>query len=290
MKKLLLSLFIVTIVHSFTKAQCPPGATAIEGLNPQCPSGCMVLLLNWPEGSLVIIYGGNPIDSVTSVLIPGIYGSGRVDNGATCVPCNTPLIYASAAPNATNGCVVVTNGIIILPVKLIDFSATAVAGKSYMLKWTASEETGGAKYIIQRSRNSQNFEDIKTVLSYDNGKLTNSYSYEDPSVLTGNNYYRLKVVEITGNITYSPIAIVRNEPNAGFSVYPNPLINDFTVTLSEKLLPAVIEVYNVHGQSIYKSKTTQSLVRIDEHLKNGVYVIKVTGNNNISATQKLIKK
>jgi len=32
------------------------------------------------------------------------------------------------------------------------------------------------------------------------------------------------------------------------------------------------------------------LVNIDQQLKNGIYVLKVTGNNNVTSTQKLIKK
>ena len=128
MKKLLLPLFVIAFTHSITKAQCPPGAFAYQSLYPQCASGCGVLLLGWPEGVIVNIYGGTPLTIITSALISGTLGDGGTGDAFTCVPCNTPLIYASTVLNATGGCVIATIGIV--PIKLTDFSASSSAGNS----------------------------------------------------------------------------------------------------------------------------------------------------------------
>ncbi len=288
MKKLLLLFFVIAFSHSITKAQCPPGAFAYQSLYPQCSSGCGVLLLGWPEGVIVNIYGGTPLTIITTALISGTLGGGGTGDAFTCVPCNTPLIYASAVLNAAGGCVIATIGIV--PIKLTDFSARSLSDKSSILKWTASQETGGVKYVIQRSDDGRNFKDINTIIANKNGKPSNSYSYEDLEPTGGNKYYRLKIIEVAGNTTYSPVAIVKNERSFGFSVYPNPVLNNFSVMIADKFLPATIEIYNAQGQSVYKNKITQSLLKIDQQFKNGIYALKVTGNNNISATQKLIKK
>jgi hypothetical protein len=288
MKKLLLLFFVIAFTNSITKAQCPPGAFAYQSLYPQCPSGCGVLLLGWPEGVLVNIYGGTPLTIITSALISGTLGGGGTGDAFTCVPCNTPLVYASAVFGATGGCVIATIGIV--PIKLTDFSASALSSKSCLLKWTASQEAGGVKYVVQRSEDSRNFDDINTIIANKNGKSSNSYSYEDVNIAGGNKYYRLKVIEVTGNTTYSPVAIVKSETSLGFSIYPNPVLNNFSVMISDKLLPATVEIYNAQGQSVYRYNTTQSLLNIDKQLKNGIYALKVTGNNNLSTTQKLIKR
>ena len=288
MKKLLLPLFVIAFTHSITKAQCPPGAFAYQSLYPQCASGCGVLLLGWPEGVIVNIYGGTPLTIITSALISGTLGDGGTGDAFTCVPCNTPLIYASTVLNATGGCVIATIGIV--PIKLTDFSASSSVGNSCKLKWTASQEAGGVKYIVQRSEDSRNFKDIKTITAYANGRSSNSYSFEDAIITAINTYYRLKVIEVSGSITYSPIATVKKDINTGFVIYPNPVINNFTVSIPEKSLPADVEIYNTQGQPIYRLKAKQSLVNIDQQLKSGIYVLKVTGNNNVTSTQKLIKK
>ncbi len=287
MKKLLLLFFVIAFSHSITKAQCPPGAFAYQSLYPQCATGCGVLLLGWPEGVIVNIYGGSPLTIITTALISGTLGGGGTGDAFTCVPCNTPLIYASTVLNATGGCVIATIGIV--PIKLTDFSARSLFN-SILLKWTASQETGGVKYVIQRSDDGRNFNDINTIIANKNGKPSNSYSFEDVNMAGGNKYYRLKIIEVAGNTTYSPIAIVKNEKSFGFSIYPNPVLNNFSVIIPEKFLPAAVEIYNAQGQSIYKFKTSQSLLNIDKQLKNGIYALKVTGNNNISTTQKIIKR
>jgi len=288
MKKLLLFFFVIAFNHSITKAQCPPGAFAYQSLYPQCASGCGVLLLGWPEGVIVNIYGGSPLTVITSALVSGNLGGGGTGNAFACVPCNTPLIYASTVLNASGGCVIATIGIV--PIKLTDFSATITSNSSCIIKWNTSEEVGPVKYIVQRSEDGRNFEDIKTIPAYVNGKATNSYTYQDGGLSGGNKYYRLKVIEISGSITYSPTAMVKNQNDFAFSVYPNPIANHFSVTISGKYLPATVEIYNAQGQSVYRAKTNQATLSIDKSLIDGIYALKVTGKNNLSATQKLIKK
>jgi len=288
MKKLLLFIFVIAINNSIAKAQCPPGALAYHVLNPGCPTGCSVLLIGWPEGALVNIYGGNPLNVVTSVTIPGTLGGGGVGDAYTCVPCNTTLIYATAIPNATSGCVIITLGIV--PVKITSFNAKSTAQNTSLLKWTAAEDPGKIKYTIQRSLDGRNFDDLENVISLSNGSLTNSYAYEDKSPKPGNNFYRLKITEITGKITYSETALVKNDSNFGFSVYPNPVTENFTVSISEKSLPATIELYNAQGQAVYKVKSNQSIFKIDKTLESGMYILKVTSSSNFSKTERIIKK
>lgn len=288
MKKLLLFIFVIAINHSIAKAQCPPGALAYHVLNPQCPSGCSVLLIGWPEGALVNIYGGTPFGIVTSVLIPGTLGGGGTGDAYTCVPCNTMLIYATAIPGATAGCVIITLGIV--PVKIASFTAAETRQSTSLLKWTATEDLGKIKYVVQRSSDGRSFEDVKTINSYSNGATSNSYSYEDASPAEGNNFYRLKIIELTGNVTYSKTALVKRDLNFGFSVYPNPVTENFTISISEKSLPATIEIFNAQGQPVYKAISSQNAFRVDKSLKTGMYILKVTSNSNFSKTEKIIKK
>lgn len=288
MKKLLLLFFVIAFNHSITRAQCPPGAFAYQSLYPQCASGCGVLLLGWPEGVIVNIYGGSPLSVVTTALISGTLGGGGTGDAFTCVPCNTPLIYASTVLNATGGCVIATIGIV--PIKLTDFSVSSQAGNAGLIKWTASQEAGGVKYVVQKSEDGRNFNNINTIIASKNGRPSNSYSYEDKGLTAGNKYYRLKIVEVSGTTTFSPVAILKSEKGVGISIYPNPVQSSFSVIIPEKILPAAIEIYNAQGQSVYKFETNQTLLNIDTQLKSGIYALKVTGSDNISITQKLIKR
>ena len=170
-------------------AQCPSNAFAFLSTYALCPLGCGVLLKDWPEGVVVNIYGGSPIDVITSVIIPGTYGGSGTGNAFTCVPCNIPLIFASSIPGATNGCVIITLGTV--PIKLSNFSLKSTGTNSCLLKWTTYNEPGNTKYTIQRSKDARNFIDISTLKG--NGNNSNTYSFDDVSIQQGTQFYRIKI-------------------------------------------------------------------------------------------------
>ncbi|HMO62843.1 MAG TPA: T9SS type A sorting domain-containing protein [Ferruginibacter sp.] len=289
MKKLLLLLFVtITITTSVTKAQCPPGAFAYKSTYAQCASGCGVLLIGWPAGVLVNIYGGSPLTIITSAVISGTLGSGGTGDAFVCVPCDIPLVFAAQTNNATTGCVIALIGTV--PVKLSNFSTTANGTKGYTIKWTGSNETTGTKYTVQRSANGRDFTNLTTITAEDNGQASNHYAYNDDAALAGNNYYRIKTNELSGSESYSEIALVKKQQHFSISVYPNPVVNGFKVTIPEKFLPATVELVNSLGQPVYSTKTMQATLSIDKLLKNGMYSLRVTGSDNITVTQKLIKQ
>ena len=287
MKKVLtLLLLVIAFTHTTTKAQCPPGAFAYQSLYPQCTSGCGVLLLGWPEGVLVNIYGGTPLAIITSTTISGTLGGGGTGDAFTCVPCNTPLVYASATPGAAGGCVIATIGIV--PVKITSFSAASSGACNSIVKWSTSLETGVVKYTVQKSENGRDYRDITTI----NGTqlpLNNNYTFNDHNSRSISNFYKIKVVEISGNIFYSETVLVKTDKSFGFSVYPNPAENEFKLTLSAKFLPAIVEIINAQGKLIYTEKISQATSTFNKSLPKGIYAVKVTGSDNATVTQRLIK-
>jgi Secretion system C-terminal sorting domain len=286
MKKLLfLLLLVIGFNHTDTKAQCPPGAFAYQSLYPQCTSGCGVLLLGWPEGVLVNIYGGSPLIIITSTTISGTLGNGGTGDAFTCVPCNTPLVYASATPGAIGGCVIATIGIV--PVKITNFSVSLNSGTA-LIKWSTSLETGPVKYTVQRSGNGRDYRDI-AIFDGTHLPLNNNYSYNDATAGNGANFYRIKIAEISGNIFYSETGLVKNDNAFGFNVYPNPTANEFKLTLQAKFLPAAVEIINAQGKLLYKERLEVASSTFNKALPKGIYAVKVTGSNNNTITQRLIK-
>jgi hypothetical protein len=289
MKKLLLLLFVtITLNMSVTKAQCPPGAFAYKSAYAQCASGCGVLLIGWPAGVLVNIYGGTPLTIITSAVISGTLGSGGTGDAFVCVPCDIPLVFAAQTNNATSGCVIALIGTV--PVKLSEFAITGNGAKGCTIKWTGSNETGGVKYTVQRSANGRDFTNIATVTAENNGKPSNTYVYTDENALPGNNYYRIKTTEISGAETYSEIGLIKKQQDFAVSVYPNPSSGNFKVSIPEKFLPAQVDVVNETGQTVYTTKTMLNTLTIEQHLRNGVYALRVTGADKTTVTQKLVKQ
>ena len=285
MKKFLIILSLLFFLRTVVNAQCPPGAFAYQSLYPQCPSGCGVLLLGWPEGVLVNIYGGSPLVIINSALISGTLGDGGTGDAFTCVPCNIPLVYAAAGPGASSGCVIATIGIV--PVKLVNFSVKHSATKGIEVKWSTTQELEPVKYIIQRGQNSREFIDIATI----NGKqqLNNEYYFTDEYLKKGIVYYRVKVKEAAGQIFYSSVSAINNQTNFSVQVFPNPVENRFKLTIPQQLLPATYQIINARGQTVFSAATLTVTTEINQMLTAGIYAIRIRGRNNEIATQTIIK-
>ena len=285
MKKLLtLLLFVVALNETLVRAQCPPGAFAYQSAYPQCPSGCGVLLLGWPEGVLVNIYGGTPLNIITSTVISGTLGGPGTGDAFTCVPCNTPLVFASTQNGAVSGCVIATIGVV--PVKMSGFRATAM-GNSCQLSWSASAETGKVDYTIQKSSDGRRFTDIGQVT----GKQLplNDYSYTDAAAGEGTQYYRVKATELSGAVNYTPTAMVHLRKSAAVSIYPNPSAGAFNLSLPASMLPATVELINAQGVRVAVHNIRQQVTELNNQLPKGIYTVKVNGHNQESAVQRIIK-
>lgn len=286
MKKLFLIILVLIGSLRYAAAQCPQNAFAFISVYPTCSLGCGVLLKDWPEGVIVNIYGGSPIHIIASGLIPGTYGGPGTADAFVCVPCNIPLIFASAVPGATNGCVIIALGTV--PIKLTNFSVVEDENKSCFVKWTTTNEPGSTRYALQKSVDALNFSDIITYIG--KGNISNNYSYEDKILTQHTIFYRIKITEVTGKISYSQTALLKNQSSLGISIYPNPVETDFKIIIPTQFLPAFIVLYNVDGKVVNTIKTSQPAVTINKKLPKGVYAIRITGNNNATVTQTLLIK
>jgi hypothetical protein len=281
MKKFLTLLIITSLCKPIAQAQCPPGASGFEVVNPSCSGGCAVLLQGWPQGVIVNIFSASPLDSIGS--------SGIIPSSGTafvCIPCHSDLIFASFVPNASNGCVILVTS--ILPVTLNSFSVTSSEGKD-VLKWEVSAQIGSVDYIIQRSSDAKVFNDISTISG--NGGIVKNYSYSDNNAAQGINYYRLKIKDADGTIKYSATVSANNQGNLKIKVFPNPVTsNSFNINVPVELLPAQVTISDAQGRTLYSNKINKASNIINTFLPGGIYALKVIGNNNTPVIQKIIKK
>jgi hypothetical protein len=73
-------------------------------------------------------------------------------------------------------------------------------------------------------------------------------------------------------------------------IYPNPVIDDFTIDFSElQNKKFSVEIFNLFGKKVYNSTTTNKKVMFDSNqLKKGIYIIRVFGDNKDIYVNKII--
>jgi hypothetical protein len=107
------------------------------------------------------------------------------------------------------------------PVILLNFDASTSSGSSVLLTWTTSQEINSKVFEVEKSDDGKNFTSIGEVNAAGNSSVAHSYSLVDKQPLTGENYYRLKTINIDGTFSYSSIESI-DYATKGISVYPNP--------------------------------------------------------------------
>ncbi|MFN3405997.1 MAG: glycosyl hydrolase [Cytophagaceae bacterium] len=184
------------------------------------------------------------------------------------VPNDTVIVY-KVCPNT-------------LPVELLEFEAKKVKDKT-VLKWSTAFEKDNSHFIVQRSRDVNNWESIGTVESKGNSNSLQEYTMVDESPLSGINYYRLIQVDLDHTESISKIVSINfNSAQGTLMVYPNPADNFVIVQLMNyeaENSGYIISLKDMLGREVH-AETIREISAEGKHISldmisKGVYFIEV---------------
>lgn len=197
----------------------------------------------------------------------------------------------------------ISNVVKTLGVKYRSFDAYTDNNTSVNLSWITENETNNDHFEIERSFDQKNFSTVALIFSpEENTSGSNKYSFNDKEKDLNSHkvvYYRLKQIDIDGQVTYSAVKMVRfNSANQTFvQVYPNPYMDKVTVNFnSDENGKAELRMINAKGQMIATRKSVISKGYNNLQLtglssqSTGLYMIDVIINGNVVNTQKVIKQ
>jgi hypothetical protein len=182
----------------------------------------------------------------------------------------------------------------VLPVKLLDFSAKNDNGK-LILQWQTASELNVSHYIIQRSANGQNFENIGQVNSNNLFNTKCNYKFADNLPLQDVSFYRLAMVDKDGTIIFSKTISVAVKDLVSFTVSSIAIssANNIKIRLNSNCKQAIgITLIDVNGRLIYSTSVQlqNGFNTIDNKipfLNTGVYYAKLI-TNNLSITKSIL--
>ena len=142
-----------------------------------------------------------------------------------------------------------------LPLTLLSFTGNTINTQSVQLQWITTGEFNTKDFAVEWSVDGLHFNKI-AILPAGNKLQDLHYSYMHKQPVDGNNYYRLKMVDIDGRFNYSPVIKIKIAVTATkIAVFPNPVINILNLQVqSDKEEAIVINLYNADGKAI-ASKT-----------------------------------
>jgi hypothetical protein len=181
-----------------------------------------------------------------------------------------------------------------LPTLLLSFEGRKTAKGTNELKWQITFNSMPSSFEVMRSADGINFTKIGSVAG---GQRITDYHYTDNNILSGNNYYRLKMLDIDGATTYSTIIVVSNGTKGVLlnSVAPTMVIGRTKLNIQSsyvanmQLMITDINGRVVHKQSVLLINGSQDVWLDASHFAAGMFQVSGYVNGEKTATLRFIK-
>jgi hypothetical protein len=150
---------------------------------------------------------------------------------------------------------------------------------------------------VERSTDGRNYSALASISPVGSANSTTNYQYKDKNVAssTGVTYYRLRLVEQTGEVSYSQVRSIRlNKVEiTEILTYPNPAKDQLRVTLpgSWQGKEVQIELYASTGvrlqSQLFKSASQTETIAMGS-LPKGIYLLQAS-NGEQRSQQRVLK-
>jgi hypothetical protein len=179
-----------------------------------------------------------------------------------------------------------------LPVKLTGLTATARNGVNF-INWTVAEEDNIDRYEIERSADGKKYDYLGDVAPSTPTASIKNYSFSDKTATAATDYYyRLKMVELNNQSTYSPVVRLKASPSSlvEIAAFPNPFTDKIRLSVvTEHAGLCTYALKDVTGKSLMSGSYSIARGRNDvtlpgvESLAKGVYFLSVrtTGGEQV---------
>jgi hypothetical protein len=160
------------------------------------------------------------------------------------------------------------------------------------LTWVMEDETNSKYFVIERSGDNGSYDSIGVVIGLNNNNMT-TYTFSDNNMAGGNNYYRLRMVDMDDVVRYSKIVSLYDlqqttTTSTGMTIFPNPAVATINYTIpSTSNQQVFVQVFNLSGVALV---TTQQQLNTGNNvetlaisnLKAGNYFLKVISADGTS--------
>ena len=230
------------------------------------PSGKLDLL---GESTLQIVTGGMITSDNNNSEVIKIGGITKFQGAVDPSPLNGPVYASQATGTSPSGFVTGT-----LATNIKNFS-TRLRNGIVIISWTSVEETNIRLYAVERSMQG-NWEVVKTVAARG---AASDYETIDASPAKGNNFYRLKTVELSGTTAYSTVAKLNAVRPLGITALKQDRGSLHIMVEGNQHPRLHMQLMTIDGRMITESDVPviNNKAQMDiSNITTGVYVIAVT--------------
>lgn len=150
------------------------------------------------------------------------------------------------------------------PVEMGQFNSNN-DGNKIKLNWLTYSETNTSMFVVERSKDGIEFEELGIVYANNLGSTESYYEFIDNNPLVGDNYYRLKIIDLDYSFEYSKVIYDFIDKKIEINVYPNPILMGETINIDGEI--DELFIMDLMGNIISKTN------HIPNNITSGNYIL-----------------
>ena len=192
----------------------------------------------------------------------------------------------------------VVNIVNVLPVTWLSVEATPVDNNTIAIKWSTIAEINNAGFVVERSKDGQNYEAIAAVAGQTVNPGLPAYYFVNDNTVSGGvlYYYRIKQTDIDGRASYSKIVTARldTENTRYVQVRPNPVSGNLKWHLYVSRPQLVqVSIHDVAGRTLNKKKLSaqagdNNYTMEMTEIKGGTYLLRIVYDDGSVMVEKFM--
>jgi peptidoglycan/xylan/chitin deacetylase (PgdA/CDA1 family) len=173
----------------------------------------------------------------------------------------------------------------------VSFNGRQQDGKG-VLDWAVQSEHLTDYYEVEKVDAQGDYKTLSVVNSTSQSEVR-TFSYTDENLVDGDNFYRLKTIANDGSTKLSELVNIRYAKLDGYSIFPNPATDEFTIDLTDAVGKNVdIAIMTAFGKVVKEVKmdevTSKSYLMSLDDVESGQYFINIKVAGKRSVTKKLM--
>jgi hypothetical protein len=254
----------LVVVKKNTNVLAAPVNLSVYPANTVFKSGSQIAVDEY------VVYAGNGSSVTVTGLAPGevYYYKVFEYNGSTAPVYNTSTVLSGSVATGA------------LPVTWLYFNATQKSDK-VQLSWGTSAEVNSAWFVVERSTNGIDFQQVDRVAANNNTTRDQHYNFTDPVTAQQKLFYRLKQIDIDGAYTYSKVVTVQTAEQATARLQPNPVQDVVRIQLPDSRQNATLNIYNAAGILVLRQTISNWQPVNVQQLTAGMYYLQVQQGNQL---------
>lgn len=183
----------------------------------------------------------------------------------------------------------------VLPVELLRFNGNLQNNQTH-LYWATTLNSNTQEFTIQKSTNGSTYTNAGQVKASAGIKTATGvqYAFTDAVAFTGNQFYRLKMVDQNGIVTYSEVITVKNNTNGELRVYPTVLHagNQLVFESTKQQENITLTITDIMGRPVMQQHlpvlNNQTTIDLEKNPVKGVYMVTVKNKEGVLLNQKIV--